>query len=152
MKLTKDEILDLLDDITSAVGKILAKQRLISEDSLARQYVIDSQKKIEAIKTKLANEKDKQAKLKAVEKRKKQLEKLRTHNRRKTKVTEAKHPVRITNIRGVTIGWTRPLSNGTTVVTKPNGTLVAIQRRNKTYDAKGRYVGEGEQGACLLDS
>jgi hypothetical protein len=152
MKLTKDELIDLLDEITSAIGQILASQSTISEDSLSRKYVLDSQKKIESIKDKLAKEKEKQANLKATQKRKEYLEKIRNQNQIRKRVSEGKQLVRITNSRGVTVGWSKTLGNGDTVITRPNGSIVAFQRGNKTYDAKGSYVGDGHQGSCFLNN
>lgn len=68
----KEELIDLLDEITSAIGEILAAHAELAEASFGTAAAT-TQKKIAFLKSRVENEKLKLVKLKAAEARKKEL-------------------------------------------------------------------------------
>ena len=68
----KEELIDLLDEITSAIGEILAVHAELAEASFGTAAAT-TQQKIAFLKRRIENEKMKLAKMKASEARKKEL-------------------------------------------------------------------------------
>jgi len=150
MKITRQELSDLLDDLTAKIGEILADHSILADIAISRQHIKDAQAKIKRMKDSLDKEKEKAAELKQREKRREYLNKLRQSRQTAKRVTEAKQQERITDSKGRLIGWERPLSNGVVAFLDKTGRLVALERGNKTFDSQGRLVGSGRQGTCLL--
>ena len=76
MKLTKDELIDIISDVTTLLGDALAKHVELVEATVGSGAGVDVQKKkLEVLQSKLANERRKLAKLKDAAKRKRDLRK-----------------------------------------------------------------------------
>lgn len=81
--MTRDELIELISDVTSLLGTALAKEVELKE-SLAGASVESQRLKIDATKAKLAGERLKLQKLNAASKRRRELEKKRHENERHT--------------------------------------------------------------------
>ncbi len=77
--MTRDELIDLLSDVTTLLGTALAREVELKE-SIAGAGVDSQQLKIDATKAKLAGERLKLTKLRDAAKRKRELEQYRREN------------------------------------------------------------------------
>jgi hypothetical protein len=76
MKLTRDELISIVSDVTTLLGQILAMHVDLQESLVGGGAGVERQKmKLNALKARLAGEKLKLDKLNAAAKRKKELEK-----------------------------------------------------------------------------
>ncbi len=83
MKLSKDELIQIISDVTSLLGHALAQHVELNETLVgAGAGVKAQQKKLQSLQSKLARERARLAKLKDAAKRKRDLEKLKMRNRR----------------------------------------------------------------------
>lgn len=77
MKITDDELLAIIDETTTAFGQILLTHRELAEGLLGQHATQRSQDKIDAMKKKLAAERERLTKLRRADQRKKELERIR---------------------------------------------------------------------------
>lgn len=76
MKLTKDELISLISDVTTLLGDTLAKHVELVEATVGSGAGVDIQKKkLDVLQSKISNEKKKLAKLKDAAKRRRDLRK-----------------------------------------------------------------------------
>jgi hypothetical protein len=77
MKLTKDELISLISDVTTLLRDALAKHAELVEATVGSSVGVEIQrKKLDVLKTKLADENRKLTRLKDAAKRKRELEKI----------------------------------------------------------------------------
>lgn len=76
MKISQDELIQIISDVTTLLGHSLARHIELNEKLIGSGAGVEAQqRKLRLLKTKLAHEKARLAKLKGVAKRKKELEK-----------------------------------------------------------------------------
>lgn len=80
MKLSQDELLDLIDDVTIAVGEAILTNAELTESLLDQQRTADAQKKIDGLKAKTDAARIKLRKLRDTQRRRRELEKVRDKN------------------------------------------------------------------------
>lgn len=152
--MTRDELLDLISDVTTLLGTALAQHVELTE-SIAGAGVESQRLKLDAIKAKLADEKLKLAKLKDTAKRKRELEKLRHDNARQTArptTNEAKKTGMVTlrAASGRVVGYMRATGKDRTDFYSAAGKLVAREVGGVTCDGQGKMVYRGKLGLVVL--
>ncbi len=152
--MTRDELLDLISDVTTLLGTALAQHVELTE-SISGAGVESQRLKLDGLKAKLAGEKLKLAKLKDAAKRKKELENLRRDNERQTvrpTANEAKN-TGLSTLRAATgkvVGYTRAVGKDRTDFYSASGKLVAREVGGVTYDGQGKMVYRGKLGLAVL--
>jgi len=159
MKISRDQLIDLLDDICSEVSRVVASHaeisRELAEDSLDQKRADAQQMRIDRVKRELENEKEQLATLRRRQKHKREIEIARKKNERKHRQDEgrsANGPVALRNARGQLIGWIQAAGMDRVNVLDAKGRLVARELNGMTLDRCGRLVGNGRQGLVVLGS
>ncbi len=127
MKLTRDELISIVSDVTTLLGQILAMHVELQESLVGGGAGVERQKmKLNALKAKLAGEKLKLDKLNAAAKRKKELEKVSKRSADRSSANEGKQSrVALSNSKGALIGWLSYETGGKVTVYDSGGRLVA---------------------------
>ncbi len=156
MNASRDELLDLADAISVAVSKALLDRIKLVEgitDDATAQMV---QSKIDALKAKLDDERQRLTKIRDAAKRRRELEKIRQDHERQTSRSAANESkttpsrVQLLNAHGRLIGWLHTESNGKVTVYDAKGRKVAAELAGITLDRTGRLAGRGRQGLVVL--
>lgn len=152
--MTRDELIDLLSDVTSLLGTALAREVELKE-SLTGAGVESQRLKLDGLKAKLAGERLKLAKLKDAAKRKGELEKLRHDNDRsaaRPTMNEAKNTGMVTlrAASGRVVGYMRKHGPNRTDYFDRTGKLAAREVGGVTYDGRGKMVYRGKMGLAVL--
>jgi hypothetical protein len=151
MKITDDELLDLIEDITVTLGQILLTHRELTEGLLDDGPTVRSQQKIDDLKKRLEDEKIRLAKSRRFQQRKKELEKIRDDHRKDVQTeTASRKTVRIQNQSGRVIGWMQAVGKDRIHVLDQQGRTVGRFIHGKTYDGQGRFIGDGDQALRAL--
>jgi YD repeat-containing protein len=155
MKLSEDELIEILSDVTTLLGTALAQHVELTESLLDQNAGAQVQQKIDALKAKLDDERARLKKLHAAQQRRRELEKIRKDHERneRTPANEDKATssrVGLYNGRGRLIGWLHNEPNGKVTVYDARGRLVARELAGITLDRTGRFVGRGRQGLVVL--
>lgn len=141
--MTRDELIDLLSDVTTLLGTALAREVDLKE-SLASDAADSQRAKLDALKAKLAAERAKLQKLNAASKRKRELKKLRqTEGRSGGTVT-------LRDGGGRVVGFMRVMGPHRTDFLDRTGKLVAREIGGKTYTASGKLAAHDRQGLRVL--
>lgn len=152
--MTRDELLDLISDVTTLLGSALAQHIELTE-SISGAGVESQRLKLDALKAKLADEKLKLAKLKDAALRKKELEKLRDDNERQTATSAANEGkntgmVTLRAASGRVVGYMRATGKDRADYFDRTGKLVAREVGGVTYDGQGKMVYRGKMGLVVL--
>ena len=153
MRLTQDELISIISDVTTLLGQALAQHVELTENLLNQGAGVPvQQQKLETLKTKIAGERAKLTKLKDAAKRKKELERSnRQHERPSANEGSAGvGRVALLNAQGRWIGFVETLGNGNVNVFDAKGQIVARELAGLTVDRAGRLVGRGRQGLVVL--
>jgi hypothetical protein len=148
MKITDDELLDLIEDITVSLGQILLTHRELTEGLLDDGPTIRSQQKIEDLKKKLEGEKIRLAKSRRSQQRKRELEKVRDDH--DTQVQSESKTTPVQNQSGKVIGWMQVVGPNRIHFLDHRGQVIGRFINGQTYDHRGRVVGLGNQGLRVL--
>lgn len=152
MTFSDDELLDILDEVTTTLGQILLRHRELAEGILDVQQTDRSRDKIESLKTRLAVEKEKLAQVRQQQQRKRELERNRKSHETETQ-TEAKSSSKMVSVRdqrGQVIGWVQSVGRNNFNFLDRRSRLVGRFINGQTYDGRGRVVGNGDQGLRVL--
>lgn len=122
MKISDDELLDLIEDITVSLGQILVSHRELTEGLLDDGPTERSQKKIEDLKRKLDLEKDRLTQHRQSLQRKRELEKLRKDHLKDVQSESKTIPVQ--NGSGKVVGWVMPVARNRIHVLDHQGRVV----------------------------
>lgn len=157
MKITDDELLAIIEEVTLTLGQILLTHRELAEGLFDQTQTRVAREKIDAVKDELKKEKDRLASIQHAQHRKRELEKLRQDQDKdtldKAKQNEGKHASRMTQLlngQGRLIGWIQPTGKNMVCILNSRGQIVAREIDGRTFDAKGRYRGNGKQGLRIL--
>ncbi len=153
--MTRDELIDIISDVTTLLGDALTKYVELSE-SIAGAGVESQKFKLDSLKAKLAGERVKLAKLKDAAKRRRELEKANQHQPLASRPTanEGKSSSGMLTLRdaaGKVVGYVRVMKNRTEYF-GPTGKLVAREIGGATYDFSrgGRLASRDPQGLRIL--
>lgn len=152
--MTRDELIDLLSDVTSLIGTALAREVELKE-SFASDAADAQRAKLDALKAKLAGERLKLQKLNAASKRRRELEKKRHENERQTArsaANESKNTGMVTlrDGAGRVVGFMRVMGPNRTDFFDRTGKLVAREIGGKTYFTSGKLASPDRQGLRVL--
>lgn len=152
--MTRDELLDLISDVTTLLGTALVQHVELTE-SIAGAGVESQRLKLDALKARMADEKLKLARLKDAAKRKRELEKLRHSNERQTwrsAANESKNTGMVTLrvASGRVVGYMRVTGKDRTDFFDRTGKLVAREVGGVTYNRRGRAIFRGHLGLIAL--
>ena len=150
--LTDDDLISIIDQVTVAVGEILATHAELKEGLMDKTATNQFQKKIDGFKKKAEEENEKLKNVKTAQQRRDELLKINRHNAKRTKneSTTAQRLICLKNSRGQVAGWIRRVSPDRTNVMDRNGRLVAFETGDRTFTANGQYFGNGSQGIRVL--
>lgn len=154
--MNEDELIDIISDVTTLLGAALAQYIELNE-SIAGAGVESQKLKVDALKSRMADEKLKLAKLKDAAKRKKELEKANQHQPLAWRPTanEGKSSSGMLTLRdaaGKVVGYVRVMGKNRTEYFSPAGKLVAREIGGATYDFSrgGRLASRDRQGLRVL--
>ena len=156
MKLTDDELLGVIDEVTIALGEILLRHRNLRESLLATDAVSASQDRIEKRRTEIEKEREKIRKTRETIQRRRELERISkqhkddANKKPQNEAGEGRSGITaIINQRGQVIGYRQESGRQTNYLTA-GGKLVAREVGGHTYDGRGGVSGRGKQGLRIL--
>lgn len=152
--MSRDELIELLSDVTSLVGTALAREVELRE-SIADAGATAQRLKLDALKAKLAGERLKLQKLNAAAKRRRELEKKRGEQDRRTsrsavnEAPQSSRRIQLFDRSGRLLGWLHGEQNGRITLYDSKGRVVARESGGLTLDAKGKVVLRGRGGGLV---
>ena len=152
MKISPDEISDILSQTTTFLGQLLATSAELKENLLDQQATDSQQKKVDQIKQELEQEKNKMKELRGRQQHKRELEQARkdSSKRRQHEGRGANGFVALRNARGQLLGWLQAAGMDRVNVLDARGRLVAREINGMTLQPSGRLVGRGKLGLVVL--
>jgi hypothetical protein len=153
MRISRDEISEILSQTTTLLGQLLATMNELREDTIYQRQASAQQAKVDRIKRELDDEREQIKRLRYRQQVKRELERSR-----KERESHRQHEgrgggsglVALRNARGQLIGWLRPDGQDRLEVLDSKGRLVAREIRGITLNAGGRLVGHGRLGLAVL--
>jgi hypothetical protein len=142
------ELIDVIDEITITLGQILLSHRELTEGLLDQRQTDRAKEKIDQLKKRMDDEKEKLTTLRQHQQRRKALEKLRQTNT--TEGVSTNRMLALRDQRGRVIGWVQSLGKDRLDVLDAGGRMVGRLIHGKTYDGRGQFVGDGNQGLRVL--
>jgi hypothetical protein len=154
MPLTQSELLDLIDEVNVAVAQAIASYAELNEGMIDDAATGAAKEKLERLKAKTDDAKQRLADLKDQQRHKAEVERQRRERERERQSTnESKSPqsrVALLNAKGQWIGWVETQRDGKVNVYDARGRIVARELNGITLDRTGRFVGRGRQGLVVL--
>jgi hypothetical protein len=154
MQASQEELISTLDELTSAIGEVLASHLEIRESILGLpSSTVAAKVRISQLQAKIDGEKVRLAKAKEAERRKRELLRKNRENDRRLKkevVARESRSVPVRDGSGKTIGFVLRINPQKTEFRDSKGRLVAYELGGRTYDGKGRFRGTGDQGLRFL--
>ena len=148
VKITDDELLAIIDEVTVTLGQIFLSHRELTEGLLDDGPTERSQKKIHDLKKRLDVEKDRLTQHRRFQQRKRELEKVRDDHDKHVQ-SESK-TVPIQNQSGCVLGWMQVVGTNRIHFLDHRGQVIGRFINGQTYDHRGRVVGMGNQGLRVL--
>ena len=153
MRISRDEISEILSQTTTLLGQLLATMNELREDTIDQRQASAQQAKVDRIKRELDDEKEQMKRLRHRQQHKRELER-----GRKEREKHIQHEgrggsgglVALRNARGQLVGWLRADGQDRLEVLDSKGRLVAREIRGLTLNAGGRLVGHGRLGLAVL--
>ena len=156
MKFTDDELLGVIEDVTLALGQLLLTHRELTE-GLLDQYQTDAEKeKIAGLRKQIDDEREKLSAIRHAQQRKKELERIRKDHEREAKASKEKQTeqkvgtLALRNQRGQVVAWIQTVGKNRVNILNPQGRVVAREIDGRTFDAKTKFRGRGNQGLRIL--
>lgn len=152
MKISPDEINDILSQTTTLLGQLLATAGELREDMLYQRQVDAQQAKVDRIKRDLEDEKQQMKRLRHRQQHKREVDRNRKerNKHRQTEGRGAAGLVALRNARGQLIGWLQAAGMDRVNVLDSGGRLVAREINGLTVRSNGRLVGHGRLGLAVL--
>jgi hypothetical protein len=154
VKITDDELLEIIDEVTTTLGQLLLTHRELTEGLLDQNQTIRSQQRINALKKGLDMEKERLAQTRRSQQRKKELERIRQdHERESSKDTQTEQKngtVPVINQKGQVVGRIQTVGRNRVNILDPTGRVVGREINGVTYDRRGQVRGTGSQGLRIL--
>lgn len=152
MTFTDDELISLIEEVTTTLGQIFLFHRELTEGILLQQQTDRSRDKIESLKKRMESEKEKLVQVRRSQQRKQELERIRKSHETETTTegTSRSHLVSIRDQRGQVVGWLQSAGRNRVTVLDRRGVVVGRVINGQTYDGHGRLAGKGDQGLRVL--
>jgi cell shape-determining protein MreC len=149
---TDDELISLIEEVTTTLGQIFLRHRELTEGILHQQLTDRSREKIELLKKRMELEKEKLVQIRHQQQRTKELERIRkSHETETTTEGTSRSPlVTIRDQRGRVVGWIQSVGENRVNILDGRSRLVGRFINGQTYDQRGRFIGDGNQGLRLL--
>ena len=148
MTFTDDELISLIEEVTTTLGQIFLSHRELTEGLLDDGPTERSQKKINDLKKRMELEKDRLTQHRRFQQRKKELEKIRDDHDKQVQSESKTTPVQ--DQSGKVIGWMQVVSQNRIHFLDHRGQVIGRFINGQTYDHRGRVVGLGNQGLRVL--
>lgn len=148
--MTEDEIIEIISAATTMLGGILA-QHIELNESIEGAGIETQKLKMDSLKSQLADEKLKLAKLKAAAKRKKELEKSNRDNsgtQTNESSTTTWTPIRLSS--GKIVGFKMDQGPDRTDYFNGKGKYIGREINGATYDARGYCISFKQRVGMLL--
>jgi hypothetical protein len=147
-----DELLDILDEVTTTLGQIFLRHRELTEGILDVQQTDRSRDKIDQLKKRMELEKEKLTQVRHHQQRSKELERIRKRHDSETQTEGMSRSqlVTIRDQRGQVIGWVQSAGRNNFNFLDRHSRLVGRFINGQTYDQRGRFIGDGNQGLRVL--
>jgi ABC-type sugar transport system ATPase subunit len=154
MPLTQSELLDLIDEVNVAVAQVIASYAELNEGMIDDAATGAAKEKLERLKAKTDDAKQRLADLKDQQRHKAEVERQRRereHERRKAQQTEGKSSGMVTlrAASGRVIGYMGVMGKNQTDFFSASGKLVAREVGGMTY-SNGKAVYRGRLGLVVL--
>jgi hypothetical protein len=152
MKISRDEITDILSQTTTFLGQLLATGGELREDLMDQRQTDAQQIKVDRIKRELENEKQQMKRLRHRQQHKREVEKNRKKRlkHRQHEGRAANGLIALRNARGQLIGWLQAAGMDRVNVLDAKGRLVAREIKGMTLSSTGRLFGHGKLGLVVL--
>jgi LPS O-antigen subunit length determinant protein (WzzB/FepE family) len=160
MPLNRIEVSELLDQCIAALGEILAGYVELNESLLDQTTRVETQRKVDVLKARLADEKLKLQKHRNAQQRKHELERIRSaHEREREKQAHkptqsegksAPNMVALRNQKGEVIGWAHVVGKNQIDFLNSKGRLIAREILGQTYNGRGNLAAYDRQGLRVL--
>jgi hypothetical protein len=152
MKISQDEIADILSQTTTYLGQLLATAGELREDLMDQRQADAQQIKVDRIKRELDDEKQQMKRLRQRQQHKREAERKRKEHlkHRQHEGRGANGLVALRNARGQLIGWLQAAGMDRVNVLDAKGRLVAREINGMTLDRTGRLVGHAKLGLVVL--
>ena len=127
MRITDDELLGVIDEVTIALGEILLRHRNLRESLLANDAISASQDRIEKRRAEIEKERGKIRKTRDGIRRRRELEKISKEHEKEV-ATESKSTATMSPIldgKGALIGWIQRAGGNRTNILDRKGKVVA---------------------------
>ena len=150
--ITDDELVDLIEEVTTSLGQILLRHRELTEGILDQQLTDRSRDKIDSLKKRIEVEKEKLTQVRHQQQRKRELGRIRKSHESETQSegTSRSHLVTIRDHRGKVIGWIQSVGRNRFNFLNGRGRLVGRFINGQTYDGQGHFIGNGNQGLRVI--
>lgn len=149
MTFTDDELISLIEEVTTTLGQIFLSHRELTEGILHQQLTDRSQERIESLKKRMESEKEKLTQIRHRQQRSKELERIRKSHETKTEGVSSKL-ISIRDQQGQVVGWIQSAGRNRLNILNGRSRLVGRFINGQTYDQQGRFIGSGNQGLRLL--
>lgn len=152
MTFTDDELISLIEEVTTTLGQILLTHRELTEGLLDQKLTDRSREKIESLKKRMESEKEKLTQIRHHQQRTRELERIRKSHATETTTegTSRSHLVTIRDQRGRVVGWIQSVGKNRVNILDGRSRLVGRFINGQTYDSRGQVIGSGNQGLRLL--
>ncbi len=159
MKITNDEILGIIEDVTVTLGHLLLKYRQLNEALLDDEQSDRVKVKMANLEKQLAGQKETLTKIHHAQRRKKELEKIRKDHEKESETGHDKHTlpeqksgvITLLDQGGRVVGRIMPMGRGRVNILNSKGVVVAHEINGVTLDRKLRVRGYGVgQGLRIL--
>lgn len=154
MNISDDELLSIIEDATLALGQLLLTHRELSESLLDTKQTDRAKQKIDALRKQVEDERVNLSKIRHVQSRKKELERIRKDHAKEAneaKQTKQKQgTVSVLNQNGQLVGRVQSFGNNRRNFMNARGEVVAREINGRTYNGRGEFRGYGKQGLRVL--
>jgi len=145
---TDDELISLIEEVTTTLGQIFLFHRELTEGLLDDGPTERSQKKINDLKKRMELEKDRLTQHRRSQQRKRELEKIRDDHDKQVQSESKTTPIQ--NQSGRVLGWMQVVSPNRIHFLDHRGQVIGRFINGRTLDDRGRVVGLGNQGLRVL--
>jgi hypothetical protein len=145
---TDDELISLIEEVTTTLGQIFLSHRELTEGLLDDGPTERSQQKINDLKKRLDVEKDRLTQHRRSQQRKRELEKIRDDHQKDVQLESKTVPIQ--NQSGRVLGWMQVVGRNRIHFLDHRGQVIGQFINGRTLDHRGRMVGKGNQGLRVL--
>jgi len=162
MKFSDDELITIVDDVTTTFSELLLTFRELNLDLCENEYRqnqdASDKARLDNLKKEVEKAKEELAKSRAHRARNKQLQRLKQQQDKasadKTPKNEGKRPsgttTRFTDSRGRLVGTKVRAGKNRTYFYSADGKVASIEVNGQTFNGAGKFCGRGEIGLLIL--